>query len=75
MKAMCLTVYQPDNDSVSWYESSASATLQKSNIILVAHSSGETDFCIAVSDLNSAMTSLWVDKKFLPQRYSSVYHL
>jgi hypothetical protein len=59
-----LTVYQPNKDSIL-VRIRASATLQKSSIILVAHSSGETIFASPVS-INSAITSLWVDKKLFP---------
>jgi hypothetical protein len=59
-----LTVYQPNKDSML-VRIRASATLQKSNIIMVAHSSGETIFSSPV-EINGAITSLWFDKKAFP---------
>ncbi|MBC7401360.1 MAG: carboxypeptidase regulatory-like domain-containing protein, partial [Mucilaginibacter sp.] len=59
-----LSVYQPNKDSVL-VRIQASAGLQKSSVILVAHSSGETIFASPVA-INSAITSLWFDKKLFP---------
>ncbi|MGF7082990.1 carboxypeptidase regulatory-like domain-containing protein [Mucilaginibacter sp. UYCu711] len=59
-----LTVYQPNKDSIL-VRIRASVTLQKSTVIMVAQSSGETIFASPVA-INSAITSLWVDKKLFP---------
>jgi hypothetical protein len=59
-----LNVYQPDNDSVL-VRIQASARLQRSNINLVVHSSGELIFTSQL-DLNSTMTSVWLDKSSFP---------
>ncbi|MES2378542.1 MAG: carboxypeptidase regulatory-like domain-containing protein [Bacteroidota bacterium] len=59
-----LAVYQPNKDSIL-VRIRASATLQTSSIIMVAHSSGETILASPVT-INSAITSLWLDKKLFP---------
>ncbi|NNU33186.1 hypothetical protein HK413_01545 [Mucilaginibacter sp. S1162] len=66
-----LTVYQPNKDSVL-VRIRASATLQKSTVILVAHSSGESIFASPV-ELTGAITSFWFEKT-ISGRNSPVYH-
>lgn len=59
-----LSVYQPGKDSVL-VRIRASAALQHSTINLFVHSSGKLIFASQVQ-INSAMTSVWMDKNSFP---------
>ncbi|MES2429016.1 MAG: carboxypeptidase regulatory-like domain-containing protein [Bacteroidota bacterium] len=59
-----LSVYQPNKDSIL-VRIQATPNLQHTTVNLIVHSSGEITFMSPV-EINSAMTSIWLDKESFP---------
>jgi hypothetical protein len=59
-----LNIYQPNKDSVL-VRINASPALLQSTVNFIAHTGGETIFASAIK-INSAITSVWLDKKSFP---------